>query len=109
MIDMNLQDISVVFHGVGGLFLSGEALTESQVTIDVNPAAIVVDLGANDLDSYSFTDPITLAEKMFSFLSDRRVRSSCKSVVIMQAHHRISHTSIHHRIQLAVGDMTMSG
>ncbi len=64
----------MVFHGVGGLSLSGEVHRESQVAIDVNPAAIVVDLSVNNLDSFSLTDPITLPEEMRSFLSDLRVK-----------------------------------
>lgn len=86
--NMDLIDVSVIFHGVGGLTLSGDAVLESQVAVDVDPSVIVVDLGANDLDSTTYIDPIQLAEDMLHFLIDLKNRSKVSSLVILQACHR---------------------
>ncbi len=89
LIDMNLTDVSVIFHGVGGLTFQGPILEESQVVVDVSPISVVVDLGANDLDQPLGPDPVDMAELMFKFLIELRSKVNCKSVVIMQAFHRL--------------------
>ncbi len=89
-IDMNLSDISLIFHGVGGLTLQGSVYEESQVAVHVCPTALVVDLGANDLDSLHYPDPHELASAMFVFLTVLRSRAHCRSVVVVQAFHRTS-------------------
>ncbi len=89
---MNLSDISVISHCVGGLTPQGPVYEESQVSVDVCPKSLVVhvDLGANDLDSLHNPDPFKLAISMFGFLTDLRSRAHCRSVVVAHAFHRTS-------------------
>ncbi len=56
---MNLSDISVISHSVGGLTPQGSVYEESQVSVDVCPKSLVVYvyLGANDLGSLHYPDP----------------------------------------------------
>lgn len=88
-INMSLDDASVTFQGYGGLTLSGWA-SQAVISIPTQTDAIVVDLGANDLDNPDKPiDPFQFAVSMYDFLCSLKSQKQVQAVIILQAFHRM--------------------
>ena len=86
-LDLDQNKFPVIFHGKGGLSLNNFH-TELDVLDFLKPAAVILDLGANDLDKFSAPDPVILAHKIYEAAVEIQKASSAICVFVVQAFHR---------------------
>ena len=74
--------------GVSGLTLARTG-DESDVVVDLTPHAIVLELGANDLDHVFNPDPLIVADKIMKFAEDLRMRANSHCIMLVMAFPRL--------------------
>ena len=87
-LNLNRDNFRVFFHGIGGLSLHKHSLDDAvETVIALEPQAIILDLGANDLDRREKPHPYTVAKNIFAFA--RSIQRKTQAIVyIVQAYHR---------------------
>ena len=81
---LDAGEFRVFMHGVSGLTLA-RAREESDVVVNLTPHAIILELGANDLDHVSNPHPCIVADKIMKFAEDLRVRANSQCIMVVMA------------------------
>ena len=86
-LDLSADKYRVFLVGHSGLTVE-KAFQEVDVVEHLQPATVVLDLGANDLDSCSDPQPHQVAQSVVEFALHLKLRSKAKVLYIVQAYHR---------------------
>ena len=86
---LDKEKFRIFMHGVSGLNLK-HAPEESDVVVNLSPQIIILELGANDLDSRACPDPHQIAHAIFDFAQDLLTRSNANKIIISMVFPRSS-------------------